>query len=265
MKNLRLLSISIVVLLVGCGGGTDIDIGDTTDTGDTNIGPDVQIPFTCSDVETFDVGGGSTTATFQSGTDGDIIYDCLFENADSKYTLDTGIPSINIIDVSKTESVDITCTDGANAKGTTIYDYKNGVVTSTGTLNGQSMTCQSRFTEILPATLTDHDSFATLLEDWGTDTDRNSGAQSGLLNTNCPQVDGINPLVSICKGFFAENYTITDESGKEHKISIKASYNQQPDKIFLDVIIHCAKHQQVPQLPLFLLEPDLQSYQSLWL
>lgn len=73
MNKATLLSISVAALLIaGCGGGDR-----TYDT--TNIGPDLDfvVPFTCSDVGTFTVGGTSTTTTSQSGNDGYIIYDCL--------------------------------------------------------------------------------------------------------------------------------------------------------------------------------------------
>ena len=127
----------------------------------------------------------------------------------------------------KLKSVDISCTDGSSAKGSTTYNYKSGVVTTAGTLDGQVMNCESNFTTVLPATLTDSDSIATLLEEWGTDTDRNNGAQSGLTYTDCPQDDGlddgINPLTTSCTGYFIEQYIVTDDNGKKHEISIKTS------------------------------------------
>ncbi len=127
----------------------------------------------------------------------------------------------------KLKSVDISCTDGSSAKGSTTYNYKSGVVTTAGTLDGQVMNCESNFTTVLPATLIDSDSSATLLEEWGTDTDKNNGAQSGLTNTNSPQDDGlddgINPLTTRCTGYFIEQYTVTDDNGKKHKIAIKTS------------------------------------------
>lgn len=239
MNSFKVLSISLLVLLLAaCGGGDSevdttesSDTTDVNDTSDTNdIGPDplVTIPFTCSDVETFDVGGVSTTSTTQSGSDGDIVYDCSYEEASNKYTLDSAIPSLNIVDVTKVETADISCSDGSSAKGNITYNYKSGTVNISATLNGQVMNCESNFTSVLPTTLTDHDSIATLLEDWGTDTDRNNGVQSGLLNTNCPQGegldDGINPLSSICQGYFLEQYTITDDNGKVHKIAVKSTY-----------------------------------------
>jgi len=251
MKKFKILSISLLVLgLAACGGGdsevdttessetTDIndttDSTDTTDTTDTSdlddIGPDFSttIPFTCSDEETFDVGGVANTSTSQSGSDGDIIYDCLYDKMSSKYTLDSAIPSLNIVDVTKVETADISCSDGSSAKGNITYNYKSGVVNIAAMVNGQEMNCESHFTSVLPATLTDHDSIATLHEDWGTDTDRNNGAQSGLTNTNCPQDDGlddvIQPLINICQGYFIEQYTITDDNGKVHKIEVKSTY-----------------------------------------
>ncbi|WP_299878883.1 hypothetical protein [uncultured Cocleimonas sp.] len=261
MKKFKILSTILLVLgLAACGGGdsevdttetsdatesseaTDVnDTSDSTDSTDTSdsddIGPDFSttIPFTCSDVETFDVGGVANTSTSQSGSDGDIIYDCLYDNVSSKFTLEdsdsgSAIPSLNVVDVTKVETADISCSDGSSAKGNITYNYKSGVVNIAATVNGQEMNCESHFTSVLPATLTDHDSIATLLEDWGTDTDRNNGAQSGLTNTNCPQDDGlddeINPLLSICKGYLQEQYTITDDKGKVHKIAIRSSINK---------------------------------------
>lgn len=239
MNKYTLLGLAVsTLLLTGCGGGGNSSDEDTgtgdTGTGDTGAGdtgttstPIAQL--TCSDASLF---GGRTT-TLQSGNQGDIEYNCRFPNLDEptglQFNLASGIPSLNIVDIQKTAYIDISCTNDGSGTGTTTYNYTTGRVVRSGTFNGQSLSCTSTFSSPLEKTVTDNDSMADLFQEWGTDTERQNAGETGLLNTTCPQGDDdisdINLVTQACTGFFLENYTIKDDSGKTHTLSTKTTLN----------------------------------------
>ena len=134
------------------GGTTDNETGDGSETGNTpgtgGTGDDSSnsntVASSCSDSQSFDipVGNSVTTATSatitrESGADGDILFDCKGQ----RFSLTPGINPLNIIDVQQQNDVDFSCRDSYRVKGSAKYDYKTGVITYTGTLNGQTFSC----------------------------------------------------------------------------------------------------------------------------
>jgi len=233
------LCLSLAVFLTACGsndpteGNTGVADDSGTATGDGTEAdgtskPDGNVAFSCSNSQSFsippspDTTATSTTAANESGSEGDILFDCKTH----RFSLTPGISSLNIIDLQKRLDVDFSCPDGKEAKGNVTFNYKTGDVTQTGSLNGRSISCTTTFISPLEAIISDASSIRYLLVTWGGGDDDNPK----VINTNC--LDGENSLPGNleqfnCSGTVSNNYTITDHNGKIHKLSTKDTYTIQ--------------------------------------
>jgi hypothetical protein len=236
------LCLSLAVFLTACSsnngsndpaaGNTSVadDSGATTGDGteaDGTSKPDGSVAFSCSNSQSFsippspDTTATSSTAANESGSEGDILFDCKTH----RFSLTPGISSLNISDLQKRLDVDFSCPDGKEAKGNITFNYKTGEVTQTGSLNGQSASCTTTFISPLEAVISDAPSIRNLLVAWG-----NDDSDPSVISSTCP--DDKNNLSDSfdqfnCSGTVSNNYTITDHNGKIHKLSTKDTYTIQ--------------------------------------
>lgn len=165
--------------------------------------------------------------TFINGFDGDISFDTtnLLTLFDSNFILANA--SMNITNIKRTSAADLSCTDGTTIKITEIANFESGVVETTGSVNGDTLSCTSNFATVLPSTLINNPVDANnLLIGWGSDDDTINAAQTGLLSTTCPQndaLDNLTPLMSGCTGSILENYSVTDDNFTTHNLSKKVT------------------------------------------
>lgn len=232
-------------LLTGCGGGSsdnpnagsennegngnddtgngNDDSGNGNDDGSSKnyvngIAPVVSLTHKQSFPYT--VTGQSKTLTIAGGSIGNI--EVKTENsALGNYNyieLSNSTPSLNVTDIQKTFTVDMSCDNGFSVKGTQNFDYSSGEVVMNGTFNGKNYSCTSKFTSPLPTTIT-NSSLDELLDNWGDDT-----KDPTLISSTCPADDSndpeFSPTTTLCTGEVLTNFIITtSDPSKTHKIS----------------------------------------------
>jgi len=205
------------------GSNSDGTPGD--DTGESSSPAPSAVSFSCSDSQSFDIPANPVTPAIkytiksESGSDGDIQFDCNTNS--NKFSLTPGITSLNIIDLQKITDFNFSCNDGNKRKGNIKYDYKSGVITYTGTVNGQSASCTDTFISPLEAIISTDKSIRQLLLSWG-DND------ADLTSSTCPTDEEgkliENFEVNVCSGTFNSHYTIIDHNAKTHRLSTKDTY-----------------------------------------
>jgi len=237
------LCLSLAVLISACSSSDNGDNNPSTsntnvaeDSGDTTedtTGPNGDsnnpgaVASSCSDSQSFDIPDNpittatSSTITNESGADGDILFDCKGQ----RFSLTPGINSLNIIDVQKQDNIDFSCRDGNRVNGDVKYNYKTGVITYTGTLNGQTFSCSDTYISPLEAVISEDGSIRKLLLDWGSDDNGDD-----FISTTCPNDedkldDDFDPIT--CSGTFSSHYIMMDSSGKTHRLSTKISVSFQ--------------------------------------
>jgi len=154
------------------------------------------------------------TGSSESGAEGDILYDCK----EAQFSLTPGINSLNIIDVQRQDDLDLSCRDNNKVKVKINYDYKTGVISYTGTFDGQTSSCSDTYISPLEAVITDDSSIGKLLLDWGLTDD-------GFISTTCTEdeEEAFNDHDAACSSTFSSNYTMMDSTGKTHRLSTKTT------------------------------------------
>ncbi len=244
------LCLSLAILMTGCGsnGGNNTPAPDDTNVAEDSASPTVDttepdvtpapegtagsgditpvtVASSCSNSQSFDIPANtaisatSATISRESGAEGDVLFDCKTE----RFSLTPGIASLNIIDIQRQDDIDFSCKNSSKVKANVKYDYINGVITYTGTLNGQTVSCSDTYISPLEAVISDDTSIRKLLLDWGdTDTD--------LQSSTCPDdkdgaLDNFDQFS--CSGTFSSNYAIMDSTGKTHQLSTKLGISFQ--------------------------------------
>lgn len=147
----------------------------------------------------------------ESGTQGDITYDCKILSASNGYNLT--VPAITITNVKKVETL-VGSFDGKTVNGTTTYDFKSGTVHYEGTFAGENINCTDIYLTSLPADFYRgvEEDLENLLDDWGNGDD--------YISSDCPSdIDDFEPnTVDVVD---TTDITVTDDQSGEHKISIR--------------------------------------------
>ncbi len=237
-----LLVALLTVALLSCGGGGSSDDSDTTpsgsddnsSSGDGSNGDssDSGTSSNPADIDPVTPLGNSQsqsipgvgTITMQSGSDGALEVDAQTQSIQ----LVNGTPSMNVVEVNRVQAIDMSCDNGDSIHGSMTSVYSTGVVSLSGEVNGQSITCSSTFNSILPITIATVAEVEALLEDWGDDLLGDDAANSGFISTTCPStVDDadIEPFTNSCDGSILENYTVTDDQGGVHKLSRRYTFS----------------------------------------
>ena len=251
MNKLILSSLSCsIFLLTACGGGSNdnkSDNGASSDTGggndnsgsDNNGGSDdsnnvngVKPVVNLTIQDTFSYTPTNTnrqvTTKIESGFDGDVqitreTYNLGgFSITSHNIQLSNNTPSLNVVDIQKTLTLDITCDNGLDIKGTQDFDFSSGEVVTNGTYNGTPYNCTDSFQTPLPLTVTSS-TIENFLEDWGDDN-----TDQSLVSTTCPsdadddETDVFDPTKYVCSGEILTNYVITtSDPSKVHKLSLR--------------------------------------------
>ncbi len=233
-KAIMASSIFSIALLSACGGGgtnnniDDIDTTDTTDTTDNTQpfagavnGVDPIVELTLKQPRSVQVASRTVLYTSEWGYDGDIHYitqQYANGTSDEVFQLATNISSLNIKDVQRQQSDDFSCSDGSSIKVNISSDFSSGEVITTGKHNNQDIDCKSKFSSLLPTTVFDQQSITTLLRGWGANY-----ATAEYSNCN-HAIEDMNGFSKECVGEALVNYTITDDTGKIHKLTTKLSF-----------------------------------------
>jgi hypothetical protein len=204
-----------IIFLTACGGGS-------TGISDDVNGVEPIVEFTLKQSRSVKVDSRTVLYTSEGGYEGHIQYFTKhYQNgiSDEEFQLMAEIQSLNITDVQREQSARFSCTDGSTLKVNISSDFSSGEVITTGTHNGMSIACQSNFTSSLPTNIFDRQSISALLKDWGV---KYNTANS----SNCThQIEDMDGFSKDCTGADLVNYTITDSTGKIHKISTKFSFD----------------------------------------
>ncbi len=212
-STFKLLSTTLLTTaLVACGGGggsnnttPDDDIDDIDnhfdDTSDLIVEPSCTPPPT-DYMET------------KFGADGD--FSAICDNLINTIELANDIPSMNVVNVERTTKFNTSCSDGSTSKGTLSFDYKTGIATTSGSFNGQPMSCTNQYSVQLPTTISTPESIQDLLFNWGDD-------EEGLISSTCPHDENeTDDTVSLlCTSYSVYNITVTDDRGNKHKVAGK--------------------------------------------
>ena len=211
--------------VAGDSGGDGSSETGALSTGGAGDDSGNSVASSCSDSQSFDIPDNpittatSSTITRESGADGDILFDCKGQ----RFSLTPGINSLDIVDVLKQDDIDFSCSNGNRVNANAKYDYRTGGIAYTGTLNGQTFSCNDTYTSPLDTVVSDDASTRKLLLDWGnTDDD--------FISTTCPNDedeldDDFDPIT--CSGTFSSNYTMMDSAGKTHRLSTKTTVSFQ--------------------------------------
>lgn len=148
-----------------------------------------------------------------------MIIEQTFQNISQfsqRTTLANGIPSMNVVDVQRTQGVEYSCDNGDTVRGTVKTDYSTGREVYSGTINGQTASCFIDYNVILPLTITDEDSIESLLLVYG------DGSGVGVVSENCPNDDRVAVtaiLDNSCDATVIRNFIVTDDNGVEHRLA----------------------------------------------
>ena len=220
-KTIVVTSIFSMAILTACGGG-----------GSTNTEPflggvngiDPVAKLTLKQARTTQVGGRTVLTTSEGGHNGDIEYITQqYQGGSSNevFKLVSGISSLDIKDVQRNQSTDVSCTDGSTLKVKIYSDFSSGEVVTVGTHNGVGISCESEYDSVLTKNVFDQTSITNLLhptEGWGSD-------YSTAAYSNCTHfIEDMNGFSKECTGAELVNYTITDTSGTVHKITTKVTF-----------------------------------------
>jgi len=208
-----------IIFLTACGGG---GVGDSTAISGGVNGVDPVVEFTLKQSRSVKVDSRTVLYTSEGGYNGHIQYFTKhYANgiSDEEFQLMAEIESLNITDVQREQSASFSCKDGSTLKVNISSDFSSGEVISTGTHNGMSISCQSNFRSSLPTNIFDRQSISALLKGWG--------VNYGMANSsNCThQIEDMNGFSKDCTGAGLVNYTVTDSTGKIHKVATKFSFN----------------------------------------
>jgi hypothetical protein len=134
------------------------------------------------------------------------------------FKLANGVSSLDIKDVQRNQSTDVSCTNGSTLKVKIYSDFSSGEVKTAGTHNGVDITCESDFDSVLRKSVFDQTSITNLLHGWGSD-------YSTAGYSNCTHfIEDMNGFSKECTGQELVNYTITDTSGTVHKVTTKVTF-----------------------------------------
>jgi len=169
---------------------------------------------------------GPVTIIYESGFDGDIeaisnpVESGPTAFYDQSIQFKAEITSMTINQVERETGVDVSCQNGDNSYSTKIANFETGVVFDTGTRNGQLLSCTSIYESPLPAIVGNGEKeLEGFIADWATDR-----PQGNALSTNCPVNDDVIGAGG-CTINLLTNYLITDDTGKQHKISTRLIYD----------------------------------------
>ena len=222
-KTTIAVSLFPFIFLTACGGGsTDNGIGNGTGIAGGVNGVDPVVAFTLKQSRSRKVDSRTVLYTSEGGYEGHIQYFTKhYQNgiSDEEFQLMAEIQSLNITDVQREQSASFSCTDGSTLKVNISSDFSSGEVVTTGSHNGMSIACQSNFTSLLSTNIFDRQSITTLLRGWGTD-------YSAANSSSCThQIEDMNGFSKNCTGAALVNYTVTDSTGKIHKVTTKFSFD----------------------------------------
>ncbi len=216
-------SIFSIALLSACGGsGTDNNIDNNPQpfAGGVN-GIDPVVELTLKQARSVQILSRTVLYTSEGGYDGNIRYMTQHfsdGNSDEVFQLVSNINSLSIKDIQREQSADFSCTDGSTIKVNISSDFSSGEVITTGKHNNQDIDCKSGFASLLPTSVFDQPSITALLRGWGADY-----ASADYSNCN-HQIEDMNGFSKDCIGEGLVNYTITDDTGKIHKLTTKLSF-----------------------------------------
>lgn len=199
-------SLSSVSSSLTSSTGTSSSLSSVSSSSSSSQG---SVAYTCSD--TIDQNG--IYMNIESGTEGDITYDCKVLSATNGYNLT--VPAITITDVKKVDSF-VGTYDGKTVNGAVAYDFKTGTVHFEGTYLGKNVNCTQTYLTALPADfyLGAEDDLEAFLEDWGTGED--------YITSNCPsELEDYEPTTIDVVS--TTQITVTDDQSSEHKIAIRTT------------------------------------------
>ena len=221
-------SIFSLAALTACGGGGSNDGGGSSIDpqpflgGVNGIDPITKLTF--KQPRTTQVQGRTVLSTSEGGHQGDIGYVTQKYNdgtSNEVFKLARGVSSLEIKDVQRNQSTDVSCTDGSKLKVKIYSDFSSGKVVTTGTHNGTTISCDSDFDSILIKNVFDQTSITTLLhpsQGWGTQYNTAKNSDCGHF------IEDMNGFSKYCTGAELINYTLTDTSNKVHKITTKVTF-----------------------------------------
>ncbi|MCK5917531.1 MAG: hypothetical protein KAG34_03855 [Cocleimonas sp.] len=220
-KTIIVTSIFSLVVLTACGGGG------STDTEPFLGGVNEMDPvakLTLKQPRTTQVEGRIVLSTSEGGHKGDLEYvtqQYSTGTSSEVFKLKSGISSLDIKDLQRNRSTEVSCTDGSTLKVKIYADFSSGEVVTSGTHNGVSINCESKYDSVLTKNVFDQASITDLLHQsrgWG--TNYNTAGYS-----NCTHfIEDMNGFSKNCTGAELVNYTITDTSGTVHKMTTKVTF-----------------------------------------
>jgi hypothetical protein len=217
-KMIIVTSIFSMAVLTACGGGGSTD--PKPFPGGVN-GVDPVSELTLKQRRQILVDSRTALYISEGGYDGKIQYFTQHYNegtSNEVFQLASGTSSLDIRDVQRDKSTDVSCADGSTLKVKIYSDFSSGEVITTGTHKGIDISCKSKYNSLLPTNVFDQTSITALLHDWGAD-------RSVATYSDCTHlIEDMNGFSKNCTGEELVNYTITDTSGKKHKITTKVTF-----------------------------------------
>ncbi|MEE9445095.1 MAG: hypothetical protein V3V19_05470 [Cocleimonas sp.] len=229
MNRLNLLSLAAVTVLTSaCGGGgesTSIDSNGNTTSGGSLSGGTSSFPKTvslsCKNTNTFKGEDKDSVYISESGATGSVKANC---NSSQDFEVKSDISSLNI-----TGAKVVDYWFCSNSKGTALngymytHDLSKGNTSMVWSAGGKAyIKCSSSFSSPLPKTIASDDSIEELTDYW---SDNNFDFQ------NCTYANSSAASTAVTCGedvsdrwTFGMNATLTDSSGKQHKLSKKTTW-----------------------------------------
>lgn len=206
-------------MIIGCGGGGSSDdsskSNEETTTSSSSSNTEVNLTWspkttnvTC---DLSPVDGGDYSAS------GDVTVTCQKDDKQSvRYKL-ANVKSLTAMQIVKHKYLTI---ENSSDKLHTVYDYKQGTVLYSGTINGTAYDCVETYPSIVPETLT-NSTIEKILSWQGDSNDRVSStcpnsfydAKIDTSYNNAYQIKGLS--------FFGINYTIYDDNNNQHFITLQ--------------------------------------------
>ena len=207
------------------GTDTPTDTGSGTGTQTPTNGVIPIVPLTSEG--TLELGNDGSLLS-EAGSQGLIISE-ITEETFGEFTIPSvsrslapGVPSLNIENVQRTQVLDFDCSSIGPVESTVMTNFSTGIENASGSADGQSLSCTTTYEVILPMTISTPESIESLLVEYGGDT-----SSPTVLSTTCPTGNDdsldVDPAIEQCNGTVLTNYTITDDSGVEHKISERST------------------------------------------
>lgn len=221
----KIIGLSVILLgfmMVGCDS-TNSDNNTTDNT--TPFENTTPSGTTASSVTPLTCENGNNGFTIKSGTDGDITFNCDFSQ-NYGYALAEGVSSINVTNIVSEIKGASTCSSSGNSTFSITTNYAaNSVHYTASSSKIGNVNCTEIYNfNVVPTVIAGAEDIEALFE-W---EQAYSKDDPSLVSTTCPNEfydDSDSDIEEErCSGSSTINYTLTDDAGKKHLVSIENIY-----------------------------------------